>query len=177
MSPELKPMPGSRALTVMGMFLVIVGLIWTMGEYFNRYFHPSSTQAGSSQPSVPSSKQSSEAQMIDEECTVRKSILNVEMRQRIRDDLKDYPLLIAVACRESGFNQMNPASPNEVLLNRNKDGTVKIGVLQISSAHEELWKDLKEDPYTLKGNLAIAKVIYDREGIDPWFPHISRRQL
>ena len=83
----------------------------------------------------------------------------------IKTEYADTPILIAIAQCESNFRQFNP------------DGTVvrgnvnshDVGVMQIN---ETYWlgksKSLGDDIYTIEGNAAYAKYLYDNQGTDPW---------
>lgn len=83
----------------------------------------------------------------------------------IKTQFADTPILIAVAQCESNFRQFNP------------DGTVvrgqvdshDVGVMQIN---ETYWlgksKSLGDDIYSVAGNVAYAKYLYNKEGTDPW---------
>ena len=83
----------------------------------------------------------------------------------IKAEYADTPMLIAIAQCESNFRQFNP------------DGTVvrgeidshDVGVMQIN---ETYWlgksKSLGDDIYTIEGNVAYAKYLYEKQGTDPW---------
>ena len=75
------------------------------------------------------------------------------------------PILADIAWCESRYRQWNP------------DGTVfigkvnhyDIGVMQVNSLyHDEKATDLGFDIYSLSGNLAYAKYLFEKEGSKPW---------
>jgi hypothetical protein len=83
----------------------------------------------------------------------------------VREYFKDESILIEVARCESTFAQFN------------KDGSVKrgkvndqdVGVMQINEYyHAETAKKKGFDIYTLEGNMAYARNLYNREGAQPW---------
>ena len=83
----------------------------------------------------------------------------------VRSQFADVPILVDVARCESTFRQFNP------------DGTVvrgrvdkdDIGVMQINERYQgPTAKKLGYDIYTVEGNVAYAKHLYEQEGIQPW---------
>ncbi len=83
----------------------------------------------------------------------------------VRGYFKEEPLLAEIAKCESHFKQFD------------KDGTVHrgvvnnqdVGVMQINEHyHLEVSQKLGIDIYSLQGNLAYGKYLYDKEGVQPW---------
>ncbi len=83
----------------------------------------------------------------------------------VRAYFEDIPQLAEVSRCESEFHQTN------------KDGTIyrgeanpkDVGVMQINEFyHAETAKKLGFDIYTLEGNMAYARYIYEKQGIAPW---------
>jgi len=83
----------------------------------------------------------------------------------IKTEYADTPILIAIAQCESNFRQFNPDGS----VVRGKVDSHDVGVMQIN---ETYWlgksKSLGDDIYTVEGNAAYAKYLYDKEGTDPW---------
>lgn len=84
----------------------------------------------------------------------------------VRQYYVDTPILADIAWCESRMRQVNP------------DGTIlrgtvdrdDVGVMQINTRfHGDEAKALNLDLYTLNGNLAFAKALYQKEGLKPWF--------
>lgn len=87
------------------------------------------------------------------------------LKQLILDTFPDAPIMVSIASCESRLRQFN------------SDGTVRrgvannhdIGLFQINSDyHEEAAKKLGMDIYSLEGNVAYAKVLYERNGTRDW---------
>ncbi len=95
--------------------------------------------------------------------------LNVKL---ITETLWEYPALLAIACRESGLNHMDPENPKQVLLGRADKRDQ--GFLQINSFYhppatvekEVGCKDLKDFTCSEK----YGKKLYDKSGLNPWYP-------
>src|ERR1035437_4579639 len=83
----------------------------------------------------------------------------------IKIEYADTPILIAIAQCESSFRQFNP----DGTVVRGKVNSHDVGVMQIN---ETYWlgksKSLGDDIYTIEGNAAYAKYLYDNKGTDPW---------
>ncbi|MCX6703497.1 MAG: hypothetical protein NTV02_02300 [Candidatus Zambryskibacteria bacterium] len=123
--------------------------------------------------------------LLNSTTTTTKPIVTIEKKPCIEDDpqhgpdkekaikaLKDYPVLFALACRESRFNQMDPKNPTKVL--RGKENPDDTGIMQINRhIHKDLIKEKGVDIDTFEGNIAFAKFLYDDKGIDHWFPIVS----
>ncbi len=89
----------------------------------------------------------------------------ITLEDHVRETFKDTPVLAEVARCESRFRQFGT------------DGTVlkgevnphDIGVMQINyKYHGEEAEKLGLDLYTVDGNMAFAKVLYDKYGTRPW---------
>jgi hypothetical protein len=92
-----------------------------------------------------------------------KNVDNVEAY--VRAYYRETPILAEVARCESQFRQVG------------KDGKVlrgrvvpdDLGVMQVNAYfHEDTAKKLGFDLYSLDGNLAYAKNLYERQGLRPW---------
>lgn len=77
----------------------------------------------------------------------------------------DDPVLANIAWCESRFRQWNP----DGTIFRGSVNRYDVGVMQVNVLyHEDIATDLGMDLYTLAGNLAYAKHLYDKEGTKPW---------
>ncbi len=95
------------------------------------------------------------------------STIPLTIETRVRDYFKDTPLLIEIAYCESRFRQYG--KNGEVL--RGEVVPEDIGVMQINAYfHEKAALKLGLDIYSLEGNLAYAKWLYEKEGSQPWQP-------
>ena len=90
---------------------------------------------------------------------------SILLEDYIKQYFKDDPALIEVAKCESTFRHLG------------KDGNVirgianskDVGVMQINEIyHEKRAEKLGIDIHTLEGNMAYAKWLYKREGLQPW---------
>lgn len=88
-----------------------------------------------------------------------------EMEKYLRRIFADDPILVDIARCESNFKQFD------------KDGNVihgiankaDVGVMQINKKyHAETAEKLGLDLYTVNGNVAYAKYLYDEQGSQPW---------
>lgn len=90
---------------------------------------------------------------------------SVLIEDYIKQYFKDNPELIEVAKCESTFRHLG-TNGNVIrgIVNRND-----IGVMQINEIyHNEQAKKLGYDIHTLEGNMAYAKWLYKKEGLQPW---------
>lgn len=83
----------------------------------------------------------------------------------VREYFKDEPILIEIARCESTFKQFN----EDGSIRRGKVNDADVGVMQINEYyHLETSKKKGYDIYTLEGNMAYARDLYNREGAQPW---------
>lgn len=87
------------------------------------------------------------------------------VEERVRSYFADTPILIEVARCESGFNQLD-ANGNVL---RGRITKNDMGVMQINRGyHGERAEELGYDIETLEGNMAFARYLYNKYGIQPW---------
>ena len=83
----------------------------------------------------------------------------------VREYYKDTPILAEIARCESSFRQFAP--DGSVI--RGKVNKGDLGVMQINKYyHEDDAAKLGYDLYTIDGNLAYARHLYEKYGTDPW---------
>ena len=83
----------------------------------------------------------------------------------INDYFADIPLMTHIAKCESRYRQLN--SKGNVL--RGEKNRNAIGVMQINELyHAEDSAELDLDIYTLEGNVAFARRLYEKQGAKPW---------
>lgn len=83
----------------------------------------------------------------------------------VRTYFRDTPILAEIARCESRFRQYN--EDGAVLHGKVNKGD--IGIMQINKYyHAENADKLGYDIYSVKGNVAYAKKLYDKYGDDPW---------
>ena len=88
-----------------------------------------------------------------------------EIERRARIYFKDDPILVEVARCESSFRQID--ENGKVLIGIVNKGD--IGLMQINKYyHADKAKSLGLDLNTLEGNMAYAKYLYNKEGLQPW---------
>lgn len=101
-------------------------------------------------------------QTIDANSAVGRS---VSYRQKVQEYFKDEPIMIEVARCESQFRQFDK---NGMVL-RGIVNDQDVGIMQINEKyHLSASKSLGYDIYSLEGNLAYARHIYERQGAAPW---------
>jgi len=83
----------------------------------------------------------------------------------LREEYADEPILIDIARCESNFRQFD--SDGEVM--RGKANPADVGVMQINEKYQgDTAKILGLDIYTIEGNVAYAKHLYEEQGTKPW---------
>ena len=85
--------------------------------------------------------------------------------QYVRQYFSDIPIMIQIAKCESHFRQLDPDGNVHRGVVNNQD----VGVMQINE-HYQLETAEKENYniYTLEGNTAYARELYEKEGVAPW---------
>lgn len=88
-----------------------------------------------------------------------------EIEAYIRKEFADTPILVEIAWCESRFKQFD--EDGKVI--RGKANPKDVGVMQINERfHSEDALDKGYDIYTVEGNIAFGKYLYDKFGTDPW---------
>jgi len=88
-----------------------------------------------------------------------------DMEQIVRKYFADTPELAEVARCESTFVQFEKNGE----IRRGKQNPDDIGVMQINEYyHAKTAKKLGDDLYTLEGNMAYAKYLYEKNGLSDW---------
>lgn len=86
------------------------------------------------------------------------------LEQYVEIYFADEPIMIEIAQCESRMRQFD--SKGSILKNPNSSA---IGLMQImSSVHSDTADKLGIDIYTIQGNLAYARHLYDEQGVAPW---------
>ncbi len=87
------------------------------------------------------------------------------IQERVEEYFFDNPIMKDISRCESHFRQYNKSGSVYRGVQNNKD----VGVMQINERyHLENSKKLELDIYTLDGNLAYARQLYEKEGTTPW---------
>ncbi|MES2214388.1 MAG: hypothetical protein V4465_03325 [Patescibacteria group bacterium] len=87
------------------------------------------------------------------------------VKRFVTDYFADTPILAHIAACESRNRQY--AKDGSVL--RGEQNSYDVGVMQINEMyHLEDSKKLGYNIYTIEGNVAYAKYIYDKQGAKPW---------
>lgn len=90
---------------------------------------------------------------------------SILLEEYIKQYFKDDPALVEVAKCESTFRHLDKNGNVIRGISNSKD----VGVMQINEIyHEKRAEKLGLDIHTLEGNMAYAKWLYDREGLQPW---------
>ncbi|HVU06185.1 MAG TPA: hypothetical protein VHE10_00075 [Candidatus Paceibacterota bacterium] len=97
--------------------------------------------------------------------SIERPLSTLSTEAYVRDYFKDTPILAEVARCESTFRQFG-SDGNVIRGKVNKDD---VGVMQINTYyHEDTAESLGLDIYTIDGNLAYGKHLYEKFGLDPW---------
>ena len=87
------------------------------------------------------------------------------VEEYIKSYFADEPLMIDIARCESQFRQYDADGSVHRGVVNNKD----VGVMQVNEYyHSAVAKKLGLDLYTIQGNVAYARYLYDKEGLQPW---------
>ena len=96
----------------------------------------------------------------------RKEVENImSTEQYVRQYFSDIPIMIQVAKCESRYRQLDASGE----IHRGVVNSEDVGVMQINE-HYHLDQSVQKnyDIYTLEGNTAYARDLYEREGTQPW---------
>lgn len=88
-----------------------------------------------------------------------------EVEAKVRSYFADIPSMIDIAKCESGFRQLGS---NGSILRGGLGGSM-IGIFQINeSVHINRAREKGIDIYSLDGNMAYARFLYEQSGVQPW---------
>lgn len=88
-----------------------------------------------------------------------------DIEAHVRDYFSDIPILAEVARCESHFRQFG--KNGQVI--RGIENPKDVGIMQINEHyHLKESKKLNLDIYTVEGNLAYARYLYEKQGARPW---------
>ena len=83
----------------------------------------------------------------------------------VREYFKDIPIMIQIARCESTFRQLD----RDGEIHRGRVNNEDVGVMQINEHyHLETSENKNYNIYTLEGNTAYARDLYERQGTKPW---------
>jgi hypothetical protein len=89
----------------------------------------------------------------------------ITIEDYLEEEFKDSPILKEIAKCESTYRHFG--KDGSVI--RGKVNAYDVGLMQINETyHLEKSKKLGFDIYTLEGNIAYAKWLYEKEGVQPW---------
>ena len=87
------------------------------------------------------------------------------MEAYLREEYADTPILVDIARCESNFRQFD--ANGDVI--RGRVDKADIGLMQINERYQgDTAKKLGLDIYSIKGNVAYAKHLYEEQGSKPW---------
>ena len=85
--------------------------------------------------------------------------------QYVREYFSDIPIMIAIAKCESHFRQLD----RDGEIHRGTVNDADVGVMQINEFyHLDTAQKKKYNIYTIEGNTAYARDLYQRQGTGPW---------
>lgn len=103
------------------------------------------------------------------------------VEEYVRQYFADAPIMAEVARCESRFRQFD----KDGSVHRGRVNDQDVGVMQVNEYyHLETSKKLGIDIYTIQGNVAYARYLFEREGTTPWLSsspcwgksnHVARR--
>ncbi len=87
------------------------------------------------------------------------------VEQYVREYFADEPIMAEIARCESHFKQFD----SDGSIHRGVVNDRDVGVMQINEHyHGKMADKLGLDLYTIQGNVAYAKYLYEKEGTQPW---------
>lgn len=87
------------------------------------------------------------------------------VREQVEEYFSDAPIMVAIAQCESHFRQFNKNGD----VYRGKENTKDVGVMQVNEYyHLDTAEKLGYDIYSLEGNMAYARYLYEKQGTAPW---------
>jgi hypothetical protein len=90
---------------------------------------------------------------------------NQTVEQYVREYFADDPIMAEIARCESRFKQFD----KDGSIHRGVVNDQDLGVMQVNEFyHGVTAKKLGLDLYSIQGNVAYAKYLYDKEGTQPW---------
>jgi hypothetical protein len=93
------------------------------------------------------------------------AVKGAELEKYLKENFADTPILVEIARCESELRQFDK---NGKII-RGKVDNADVGVMQINERyHLENAKKLGYDIYTVEGNVAYAKYLYEKYGSEPW---------
>ena len=86
-------------------------------------------------------------------------------KEFVQSYFADAPIMVSIAKCESRFHQYGEHGS----VYRGEINNLDVGVMQINEYyHSDTAKKLGIDLYTIQGNVAYARCLYDKQGTAPW---------
>jgi hypothetical protein len=103
--------------------------------------------------------------IVKEQVLTEKRATLADVETYVREYYKDIPILAEVARCESTFTQFNRSGK----VMRGIENPADVGLMQINEYyHAESAKKLGYNIYSVEGNLAYGKYLYEKKGTSPW---------
>jgi len=124
-----------------------------------------SSVAGAGTPIIASETPKPDQQDVVEKVSPKQVEMMMSTEQYVRQYFSDIPIMIQIAKCESTFRQLDDNGD----VHRGSIDPEDVGVMQINE-HYQLETAEKENYniYTLEGNTAYARELYEKEGTKPW---------
>jgi hypothetical protein len=124
-----------------------------------------SSIAGTTSPVIATQLPQPDQQNVVDEISPKEVEIMMSTEQYVRKYFSDIPIMIQVARCESTFRQLDDNGE----VHRGRVDPEDVGVMQINE-HYQLATAQKENYniYTLEGNTAYARDLYEKEGTTPW---------
>ena len=115
---------------------------------------------------VPSQQiDSSVVRQVEKKSTVRDIDNVMSTEQYVKKYFKDIPIMVHIARCESTFRQLTSQGD----IHRGRVNNSDVGVMQINEFyHGDTAEQENLDIYTIEGNVAYARDLYERQGTKPW---------
>ena len=116
-------------------------------------------------PATPAQIDSAVVTQIENKTTAKDVANTMEVENYVRQYFSDIPIMVQLARCESHFKQFDTGGS----IHRGVANTLDVGVMQINE-HYHLNTSVRENYniYTLEGNTAYARELYEQKGTAPW---------
>jgi len=121
---------------------------------------------GSTTPVVaPSSIDSATVRQVEDRKSPKEIGTTLATEEYVRQYFSDIPIMVQIAKCESHFHQVDKYGN----IQRGNKTPADIGVMQINETyHKDEARKFNYDIYSLEGNTAYARKLYNEQGTEPW---------
>ena len=113
----------------------------------------------------PATIDSAVIRQVEDKKTIKEVENMMGTEQYVREYFSDIPIMVHIAECESNFRQLDKDGE----IHRGIENPADVGVMQINEFyHLDRSQNENYNIYTIEGNTAYARKLYQRKGTDPW---------